>query len=392
MTLPGAAAVPAADARRYAVADSAGARAVELAWSGLRPSHDPDAEAFDNAVVVLAALGGSTNAIIHLIAMAGRAGVRLPLERFDELAARTPLLVDLRPAGEHLFEQLFHAGGIQRSWPSSCRCCTPTRSQSTAGPSRRTSAARARRRRGGRDTRESLRAFRLAGRPARQPRALRGRAEGECSQSGAAPALGPGRDLRRHLRPREQDRRRQPRDRRALGADPAQRRPEGRPGMPEWGMLPIPQRLLARGVSDMVRISDARMSGTGFGTVVLHVSPEAADGGPLGAVEDGDIVTLDVVRRVLDIEVDDRELEGTPRRASAPATGLPPWLRLALRRAHPAGRQGLRLRFPRASAGRGAPDGPARVPAGLDRRLVTATGRPRESRRSSARPASGRPA
>jgi dihydroxyacid dehydratase/phosphogluconate dehydratase len=113
MALPGAAAIPAADARRYAAAELAGARAVELAWNGLRPSHILTADAFDNAVVALAALGGSTNAIIHLIAMAGRAGVRLPLERFDELAARTPLLVNLRPAGEHLFEQLFHAGGIQ---------------------------------------------------------------------------------------------------------------------------------------------------------------------------------------------------------------------------------------------------------------------------------------
>jgi dihydroxy-acid dehydratase len=310
MTLPGAAAIPAADARRYAVAELAGARAVELAWSGLRPSHILTTEAFDNAVVVLAALGGSTNAIIHLIAMAGRAGVRLPLERFDELAARTPLLVNLRPAGEHLFEQLFHAGGIQTLMAELL-------------PLLHTDAVAV----NGRTIAENVRGARAADgtvvgtltNPFGPPGSL-AILRGSLAPSGAvlkASAASPA--LLRHSGPavtfddiydlasRIDDDSLAIDERSVLILRNAG--PKGGPGMPEWGMLPIPQRLLARGVSDMVRISDARMSGTGFGTVVLHVSPEAADGGPLGAVEDRDIITLDVARRVLDVEVDDRELK-----------------------------------------------------------------------------------
>ncbi|HET6173778.1 MAG TPA: dihydroxy-acid dehydratase [Gaiellales bacterium] len=309
MTLPGAAAVPAVDARRYAIAELAGARAVELAWSGLRPSHVLTAEAFDNAIVVLAALGGSTNAIIHLIALAGRAGVDLPLERFDEIAARTPLLVNLRPAGEHLFEDLFHAGGIQTLMAE----LLPLLHADAIGVNGRTLAENVQ----GAAAPDGVVVGTLAQPfgPAGSLAVLRGSlapsgavlkvsaaTAGLLQHSGPAVVFDDIYDLARRIDD----------DALAIGERSVlvlrNAGPKGGPGMPEWGMLPIPQRLLERGVRDMLRISDARMSGTGFGTVVLHVSPEAADGGPLGAVDDGDIITLDVARRTLNLEVEEREL------------------------------------------------------------------------------------
>jgi dihydroxy-acid dehydratase len=310
MALPGSAAVPAVDSRRYAAAERAGARAVEIAWSGLRPSQVLTAAAFDNAIVVLAALGGSTNAIIHLIALAGRAGVELPLQRFDDLAARTPLLVNMRPAGEYLFEDFFHAGGV----PALMRELLPLLHADAVTVSGQTIA-------------ECVRdappadgdVVRTLAEPLGPPGSLVV-LRGSLAPSGAvlkASAATP--ELMRHRGPAVVFEDIYDLSRRIDGPDLQvdencvlllrNTGPKGGPGMPEWGMLPIPQRLLERGVRDMLRISDARMSGTGFGTVVLHVAPEAADGGPLAAVEDGDMIALDVERRRLDVEVDERELQ-----------------------------------------------------------------------------------
>jgi dihydroxy-acid dehydratase len=310
MTLPGAAAAPAVDARRYQVAEAVGRRAVTLAREGIRPSSILTAEAFDNAITLLVAVGGSTNAILHLLALAGRVGVDLRLERFDELAARTPLLVNVRPAGEHLVEHLFHGGGIPavlRELAPLLHLDAPTVDGRTLGeivdrapePDRSVIAA--------------------LDAPLQPPGGLVV-LRGNLAPGGAvlkASAAGPG--LFAHRGPAvvfdDMD------DLAARIEDPdldvtadsvlilRNVGPQGGPGMPEWGQIPIPGKLLREGVTDMVRISDARMSGTAFGTAILHVAPEAAVGGPLGAVRDGDTIVLDVAARTLHVEVPDGELE-----------------------------------------------------------------------------------
>ncbi len=309
MTLPGAAAVPAMDSRRLQVAEEVGARAVGLAAEGVRPSHVLTAEAFDNAITLMLAVGGSTNAIVHLLAIAGRAGVPLTLDRFHELSARTPLMVNVRPAGEHLVEQVFHAGGIpavMKSIETLLHTDALTVSGKTVAdnlPSGISTAA---------DVIATIDA------PVQPPPGLavvRGNlappgAVIKCSA--ATPALlvhqGPAvvfddmRDMMARFDDPDLD----------VTADSVlvlrNAGPRGAPGMPEWGQLPIPSKLLRQGVTDMVRISDARMSGTAYGTCVLHVSPESAAGGPLGLVRDGDIIALNAHAGTLDLLVPDDEL------------------------------------------------------------------------------------
>jgi dihydroxy-acid dehydratase len=309
MTLPGAAAAPAVDARRYQAAEAIGRRAVAIAWEGVRPSAILTAEAFDNAITLLLAVGGSTNAVLHLLAMAGRAGVQLELARFDEIAARTPMLVNVRPAGEHLVEHLFHAGGIPavlKALAPRLHLDAPTIGGVTMGDV-------------------------VAGAPDGDPEVigtldapfqpsgglavLRGNlaprgAVIKCSAAtpallqhrGAAVVFDDIDDLTARIDDPDLD----------VTADSVlilrNSGPRGAPGMPEWGQLPIPQKLLREGVRDMVRISDARMSGTAFGTAILHVAPEAAAGGPLAVVRTGDVIVLDVAARRLDVEVPLEEL------------------------------------------------------------------------------------
>lgn len=318
MTLPGAAAVPAMDSRRLHVAEECGARAVGLALEGLRPSRILTPEAFDNAITVMLAVGGSTNAIVHLLAIAGRAGVPLTLDRFHELSSRTPLLVNVRPAGEHLVEQVFHAGGIPAVMKAA-EALLHTQALTVTG---KTVA----------DNLPSDRATDTAviaapAAPFQPPQGLavvRGNLAPDGAVikcSAATPELlvhrGPavvfenmGDLMARYDDPDL-----------AVTADSVlvlrSAGPRGAPGMPEWGQLPIPSKLLRQGVTDMVRISDARMSGTAYGTCVLHVSPESAAGGPLGLVRDGDIITLDAHNGTLDVLVSDSELEA--RRAALPA-------------------------------------------------------------------------
>jgi dihydroxy-acid dehydratase len=320
MSLPGSAAVPAVDARRSALAEETGRRAVALAGEALRPSAVLTPEAFANAITVLVAIGGSTNAILHLIALAGRVGVELTLERFDEIARRTPLLANVRPAGEHLYEDFFRAGGV----PALLRELAPLL---------------------------ELEALTVTGRPIGENIAGGGAPDRDVIAAADAP-VGPagglvtlrgtlapgGAVLKRSAASEHLLRQRGP----ALvfdGIDDVGRRiddpdlpvtaetililrgagPRGGPGMPEWGMLPIPAKLLRTGVTDLVRISDARMSGTGSGTVVLHVAPEAVAGGPLALVQDGDIVSLDVDSRALDLEVPAEELDRRRRDWNSPA-------------------------------------------------------------------------
>lgn len=319
MTLPGAAAVPAMDSRRLHVAEECGARAVGLALEGLRPSHILTPEAFDNAITLMLAVGGSTNAIVHLLAIAGRVGVPLTLDRFHELSSRTPLLVNVRPAGEHLVEQVFHAGGI----PAVLKAAESLLHTDALTVTGKTVA----------DNLPSVQEADTAviASPAAPFQPTQGLAvvRGNLAPNGAVikcsaatPELlvhrGPAVVFEniRDLMARYDD------PDLAITADSVMvlrsAGPQGAPGMPEWGQLPIPSKLLRQGVTDMVRISDARMSGTAYGTCVLHVSPESAAGGPLGLVCDGDIITLDAHGGTLEVLVSDSELEA--RRAALPTS------------------------------------------------------------------------
>jgi dihydroxy-acid dehydratase len=304
MSLPGTASIPAVNAERARAAEATGARAVELAHDELRPSQILTADAFDNAITLLMAIGGGTNAVVHLLALAGRVDVPLTLDRFHELSKRTPLLANVRPSGEHLVEQLHRAGGIAAVLKELAPLLHGDATTVT-----------------GASLADGFAAAEVLDRDVIAPLGAPLAAEGGIAvvrgslapdgalikRSAATPALlrhrGPAvvfediEDVAARI------------DDRALGvtADSVlvlrNAGPRGGPGMPEWGQLPIPKKLLAQGVTDMVRVSDARMSGTAFGTVVLHVAPEAAAGGPLRAVQGGDPIVLDVETQRLDLDI-----------------------------------------------------------------------------------------
>ena len=321
MTLPGAAAAPAVDSRRYQAADAIGRRAVALAEQGVRPSQILTPEAFDNAITVMLAVGGSTNAVIHLLALAGRCGVELDLDRFDQLSRRTPLLANVRPSGRHLVEQLFHAGGV----PALMKELEPLLETGAATVSGRTVGENLEGVRPSSD-REVVATLDQPVKPAGGLAVVRGSlAPGGAVMkvSAADPALlthrGPALvfDGIDEVIARIDDPELEVDADTVLvlrGAGPV-----GAPGMPEWGAVPIPQKLLAAGVRDMVRVSDARMSGTAYGTVALHVAPEGAMPGPLAAARSGDLISLDVPNRRLDLEVPAAEIEARLRGFEPPA-------------------------------------------------------------------------
>jgi dihydroxy-acid dehydratase len=310
MTLPGNAAIPAPDSRRLAMAELAGRRAVEMAQAGgPRPSEILTAHAFDNAIRALMAIGGSTNAVIHLLAIAGRAGVPLSLARFDELSRTTPFLVNLRPSGKHLMEDFFYAGGL----PVVLKELLPLLHADALTVNGRSTAD---------NVRDATCWNEDVIRPLAMPLAPEGGLAiltGNLCPGGAVikvSAASPDLLVHRGRAVVFEDHA----DLHARIDDPAlpidetsvlvlkHVGPRGAPGMPEWGAAPVPARLLARGVKDMVRISDARMSGTSYGTVVLHVAPESAVGGPLALVHEGDEIELNVPRRTLTLRVSDEEL------------------------------------------------------------------------------------
>jgi dihydroxy-acid dehydratase len=319
MSLPGTATIPAVDAARLRAAEATGTRAVELAHEGLRPTDVLVAEAFENAVTVLAAVGGGTNAVLHLLALAGRVGVDLTLDRIHEIAARVPLVANVRPSGEHLVEQLHRAGGVP-ALLSELRPLlhteVPTVTGRPLGHSFADAVARDRTVIGTLDApfgptgalavvRGSLAPLgALVKRSAASPHLLRHR--------GPALVFEDVHDVAARIDDPELD----------VTADSVlvlrNSGPKGGPGMPEWGQIPIPAKLLAAGVEDMVRVSDARMSGTAFGTVVLHVAPEAAAGGPLRALRSGDVVELDVDRGRLDVDLAPDELARRLERLGPP--------------------------------------------------------------------------
>jgi dihydroxy-acid dehydratase len=315
MSLPGSSSIPAADSAHTRMAALSGRMAVEMVWADRRPSTILTSEAYEDAVTTALALGGSTNAVIHLIAMARRSGVPLTLDDFDDVARRTPVLANIRPTGSYLMEDFYYAGGLRALLVQLGELLHLDRPTVTG----------------------QLLSQTIKGAQIHQEDVIRPRDNPVAAEGGLAV-------LRGNLAPRGAVIK-------PLAADPALLRhtgpavvfdgyadllariddpeldvdensvlvlrgagPLGGPGMPEHGMLPIPDRLLKHGVRDMVRISDARMSGTSYGACVLHIAPESHAGGPLALVRDGDLITLDVEERKLELHVSAAEL--ARRRAS----------------------------------------------------------------------------
>ena len=310
LTLPGASSIPAPDSNHSKMATLTGKRIVDMVWEDLKPRDILTARSFDNAIMTLMAMGGSTNAMIHLIAMAGRAGVKLSLEHFNEFSAKTPLLANVRPSGErYLMEDFYYAGGLRALLAElkdllhlDCR----TVNGHTLG--------------------ENIADAHIYNDDVIRPRARPLKASGGLvvlhgslapdgavikaaaatprllKHVGKAVVFDDYNDMAARI------------DRDDLDVDAGSvlvlrnSGPLGGPGMPEWGMLPVPKKLLKQGVRDMVRISDARMSGTSYGTCVLHVAPESYIGGPLALVRTGDLIELDVEKRELNLKVEAAEL------------------------------------------------------------------------------------
>lgn len=323
LALPGSSLIPSSDGRRSQIAKAVGRRSVALALSGdLAPANILDARAFDNAITLLCAVGGSTNAIIHLLALAGRVGVPLTLDRFDEIARRVPLISNVQPAGEHLTERLMNAGGV----PALLHVLRPLLHLDARTVDGRTIGEIADQAEVS-DT-DVIRQLDTPVKPGPSLVVVKGNLapHGAVIKSCAAsPALFKHRGAAVVFE-----------DVQTLADtidDPTMNidansvlilRNVGPVGaaMPEWGMLPLPRRLMEHGVKDMLRISDARMSGTAYGTSILHVSPEAAVGGPLSLVRTGDIVELDVSERRLELIVSEEILaqrrKETPQHAPSP--------------------------------------------------------------------------
>ena len=307
--LPGNAAFPAVDGRRNVLARMAGRRAVEMVHEDLTLSKILTREAFENAIKTLAAIGGSTNAVIHLIAMAGRIGIKLELDDFDRLASELPCLVNLQPSGQYLMEDFCYAGGLPvvlKEIAQHLHLDAITANGHTMG--RNISDAR----------NYNLEVIKPLSAPFKDNAGiavLRGNLAPRgavIKPSAATPELmvHTGRAVvfenieDFHARIDDDN----------LDVDETcvmvlkNCGPKGYPGMAEVGNMPLPPKILKKGITDMVRISDARMSGTAYGTVVLHTAPEAAAGGPLALVQNGDMIELNVPRRLLHLHVSDEEL------------------------------------------------------------------------------------
>ena len=311
MTLPGAAAIPASDSRRKAVAEVSGRKIVELVQKDVRPTDILTPEAFENAIRVLHAISGSTNGILHLLAIAGRVDVDFPLQLFDELSETTPWLVNLKPSGEYLMEDFYYAGGlpaVMAQISNLLHTDALTVSAETVGANIANAEivntdVIARREN---PLSEGGTLVVLYGNLCPDGAVLkRSAADPKLMQhEGPAVVFDDIYDMNERVDNPDLD---VSRDSVLVLKNAG---PVGAPGMPEWGHLPIPAKLLKEGVGDMVRISDARMSGTSYGAVVLHVAPETAVGGPLALVQTGDRIRLDVASRRLDLVIDDAELAG----------------------------------------------------------------------------------
>jgi dihydroxy-acid dehydratase len=309
MSLPGASCIPAADSGHPRMATASGRRIVEMVWEDLKPSDIMTTGAFENSVTAAMTMGGSTNSIVHMIAMAGRVGAKMDLDRFDALSRRTPMLANVRPSGKYLMEDFFYAGGILGMLArlkdllnlDAMTVNGKTMGENIAGAEVYNDDVIATREKpvfpegGVAVLRGNLCPNGAVIKPtAADPKLMK--------HSGPAMVFRDYNDMAARL---DDDNLPVTKDSVLVLQNAG---PLGGPGFPEWGMLPMPKKLLKQGVKDMVRISDARMSGTSYGTCVLHVAPESFVGGPLAFVQTGDIIELDVPGRKLTLKVSDEEL------------------------------------------------------------------------------------
>ena len=324
LSLPGASSIPAADSNHPRMCGQAGRRIVDMVWEDLTPKKILTVAAFDNAIKVHMAMGGSTNAIIHVVAMARRAGIPMDMERFDQLSREVPVLANVRPSGKYLMEDFFYAGGLralmtQMKAKLDLSCITVT----------------------GKSIGENI-----DGAKVHIPDVIHSLEDPVYAEGATAVLRGnlapdgcvikPAAADKRFLKHRgkaiafdDYNHMMREIDRDDLDVTPdhilvlKNAGPKGGPGMPEWGMLPIPKRLLAQGVRDMVRISDGRMSGTSYGACILHVAPESFVGGPLAFVQTGDEIEIDVDARRIHLHVSDAELANRKAAWKKPAPKYP---------------------------------------------------------------------
>jgi dihydroxy-acid dehydratase len=319
MTLPGASSIPAPDSNHVRMAMDCGRRIVDMVWEDLKPRDILTLDAFENAIAVDMAISGSTNAIIHLVALAARCGIPLDLTAFDRISAKVPVLANVRPSGAWLMEDFYYAGGLP-ALMSEMKDLLHTGAITVSGKS----------------IGENLEGAQII-----NPDVIRPRDKALAATGGTAILFGnlapdgaviktaaADPKLMQHTGPavvfKDFDDMDARINRDDLDVDEnsvlvlQNAGPLGGPGMPEWGMLPLPQKVLKKGVRDMVRISDARMSGTSYGTCILHVSPESYVGGPLALVEDGDPIQLDVANRKLNLLVSEDELARRRERWTQP--------------------------------------------------------------------------
>jgi dihydroxy-acid dehydratase len=308
-SLPGASSIPAVDANHPKMANVAGRRIVEMVWEDLKPRDILTPASFKNAIATVLALGGSTNAVIHMIALAGRAGIKVTLDDFQQLSETTPVLANVRPSGEYLMEDFFYAGGL----PALLNALSPhldLNAQTVTGKTLDQN---------------------VSGAQIYDTDVIRTRENPVFSSGGLVILYGNLAPNGAVIKAVAADPKLMKHSGRALVFDSYDEMnariddpdldvdescvlvlrnagPKGGPGMPEWGNLPLPKKLLKAGVRDMVRISDSRMSGTNYGTCVLHVAPESFVGGPLALLREGDVIELDVAARSLHLAIPDDEL------------------------------------------------------------------------------------
>ncbi|MBL8310731.1 MAG: dihydroxy-acid dehydratase [Burkholderiales bacterium] len=309
LTLPGAASIPAPDSRHAQMATLTGKRIVDMVWEDLKPLDILTKQSFRNAVATVVGLGGSTNSIVHLVAMAKRAGISLTIDEFDAIARNTPVLANLRPGGKYLMEDFYYAGGLRAFLVqlgdlidgSQKTCMGTTLGENIAGAAvynddvirPRSNPMLAN------DGLAVLRGNLAPGGAVIKPAAMEPHLR---KHQGKAVVFKDYNDMSARIDSADLD----------VDKDSVivlqSAGPQGAPGMPEWGQLPIPQKLLKQGVRDMLRISDARMSGTSYGACVLHVTPESHVGGPLALVQTGDVIAIDIEARSINMRVSDEEL------------------------------------------------------------------------------------
>jgi dihydroxy-acid dehydratase len=309
LCIPGASSIPAVDSAHVRTAAAAGRQIIENVWLDRKPSSMVTERSFENAIAVDMALGGSTNAIVHLVAMAGRLGIRLPLEKFDEISRRIPLLGNLRPAGKYLMDEFYLAGGLSALLEGmrdllhmdALTITGKTLGENVAGSEIynqdviRTPATALQADGGTSILRGNLCPDGAVIKHAAATPEL-------CQHTGPALVFDSYPDMKAKIDDPDLD---VTKDTVLILRNAG---PVGAPGMPEWGQLPIPKKLLMQGIRDLVRLSDCRMSGTSYGTCALHIAPESAIGGPLALVRNGDLIELDVPNRKLHLHVSDEEL------------------------------------------------------------------------------------